>query len=53
MKQSFIPGVATALVTPFLGKEINYPMSEQLIRQQMDAGIGPLSSPAPPGNPRY
>lgn len=42
MKQSFISGVATALVTPFLGKEINYPMAEQLIRQQIDAGIGAI-----------
>lgn len=39
MEHSFISGAATALVTPFLGKEVNFPMLEQLIRQQTDAGI--------------
>ena len=42
MKQSFILGVATALVTLFLGKVIKYPMAEQLIRKQMDAGLGAI-----------
>ncbi len=39
MKQSIISGVSTALVTPFLDNRINYPMAEQLLRRQMDAGI--------------
>ena len=32
-------GVCTALVTPFLNKQVNYPMMEQLLRRQIDAGI--------------
>lgn len=32
-------GVCTALVTPFLNNEVNYPMMEQLLRRQMSAGI--------------
>lgn len=32
-------GVCTALVTPFLGKNINYPMLEQLLRRQIEAHI--------------
>ena len=32
-------GACTALVTPFLDEKINYPMLEQLLRRQMDAGI--------------
>ncbi|MBQ7801787.1 MAG: 4-hydroxy-tetrahydrodipicolinate synthase [Oscillospiraceae bacterium] len=32
-------GVCTALVTPFLDDQVNYPMLEQLLRRQMDAGI--------------
>lgn len=39
MKQSLFTGVCTALVTPFLNGEVNYPMFEQLLRRQMDAGI--------------
>ena len=42
MKKPFFTGVCTALVTPFLGKEINYPMAEQLIRQHIGAGIGAI-----------
>lgn len=32
-------GVCTALVTPFLRGEVNYPMLERLLQAQMDAGI--------------
>lgn len=32
-------GVCTALVTPFLDHKVNYPMLQQLLRRQMDAGI--------------
>ena len=39
MKHVLFTGVCTALVTPFLGGEVNYPMMEQLLKRQMDAGI--------------
>lgn len=39
MKNPLFTGVCTALVTPFLGGKINYPMLEQLLRRQIDAGI--------------
>lgn len=39
MNQSFFTGAATALVTPFLDGAVNYPMLEQLLRRQVDAGI--------------
>lgn len=39
MKNVLFTGVCTALVTPFLGEKVNYPMLEQLLRRQMDAGI--------------
>lgn len=39
MKNSIFTGVCTALVTPFLEGRVNYPMVEQLLRRQMDAGI--------------
>lgn len=39
MKEAVFTGVCTALVTPFIGNQINYPMMGQLIRQQIDAGI--------------
>ena len=39
MKKPLFTGVCTALVTPFLNREVNYPMLEQLLRRQMDAGI--------------
>ena len=39
MKQTLFSGVCTALVTPFLDGKVNYPMFEQLLRRQMDAGI--------------
>jgi 4-hydroxy-tetrahydrodipicolinate synthase len=39
MKTIQFTGVCTALVTPFLNNEVNYPMMEQLLRRQMEAGI--------------
>lgn len=39
MNHPFFTGVCTALVTPFLKDSINYPMLEQLLRRQYDAGI--------------
>ena len=42
MKKPLFTGVCTALVTPFLNQEVNYPLLEQLIRRQMDAGIHTL-----------
>lgn len=39
MKKPLFTGVCTALVTPFLGNEVNYPMIELLLRRQIDAGI--------------
>lgn len=39
MKKPFFTGVCTALVTPFLGGKVNYPMMEQLLRRQLDSGI--------------
>ena len=39
MNEPLFRGVCTALVTPFLGDAINYPMVEILLRRQIDAGI--------------
>ena len=39
MKKPLFTGACTALVTPFLEHEVNYPMLEQLLRRQIDAGI--------------
>ena len=39
MKKTVFTGVCTALVTPFLDGKINYPMAEQLLRRQIDAGV--------------
>jgi len=42
MKKPLFTGVCTALVTPFLDDRINYPMLEQLLRRQIDAGISAI-----------
>lgn len=42
MNKTVFTGVCTALVTPFLDGKVNYPMLEQLIRRQIDAGIRAL-----------
>ena len=39
MSKPFFSGACTALVTPFLDGKVNYPMAEQLLRRQIDAGI--------------
>ena len=39
MKKTLIQGACTALVTPFLDGKVNYPMLEQLLRRQLEAGI--------------
>ena len=39
MKKPVFTGACTALVTPFLGEAVNYPMLEQLLRRQLEAGI--------------
>lgn len=39
MANPFFTGVCTALVTPFLGAKVNYPMLQRLLQYQMDAGI--------------
>lgn len=39
MKQPLFTGVCTALVTPFLEENINYPMLQRLLLRQRDAGI--------------
>ncbi len=39
MKNALFTGACTALVTPFLNDQVNYPMLEQLLRRQMDAHI--------------
>ena len=39
MKNPVFTGVCTALVTPFLNGQVNYPMVEQLIRRQIEAGV--------------
>ena len=38
-RKPFFTGVCTALVTPFLRGEVNYPMLERLLQFQLDAGI--------------
>lgn len=42
MKQPVFTGACTALVTPFLGGKVNYPMLDQLIRRQLEAGISAM-----------
>lgn len=39
MKLPLFTSCCTALVTPFLNGRVNYPMMEQLLRRQMEAGI--------------
>ena len=39
MNKPLFTGACTALVTPFLDKTINYPMMEQLLRRQIEAGV--------------
>lgn len=39
MNHPLFTGVCTALVTPFIDGKVNYPMMEQLLRRQLDAGV--------------
>lgn len=39
MKNVLFTGACTALVTPFLDGKVNYPMLQQLLKRQVDAGI--------------
>lgn len=39
MNKPLFTGACTALVTPFLNGKVNYPMLEQLLKRQMEAGI--------------
>ena len=39
MNDCLFTGAATALVTPFLDGDVNYPLFQLLLRRQMDAGI--------------
>ena len=39
MENPFFTGVCTALVTPFLGTKVNYPMLQRLLQYQMDESI--------------
>ena len=39
MKKPLFTGACTALVTPFLGNQVNYPMLERLLQRQIDAGV--------------
>lgn len=39
MKKPLFTGLCTALVTPFIGDQVNYPMVELLIRRQIRCGV--------------
>lgn len=39
MRKPIFTGACTALVTPFLGGKVNYPMLERLLQRQVEAGI--------------
>ncbi len=39
MKKPLFTGVCTALVTPFLKGAVNFPMLEQLLKRQINAGV--------------
>lgn len=39
MKKILFTGACTALVTPFINGNVNYPMLEQLLKRQIDSGI--------------
>ena len=39
MKKALFTGACTALVTPFWGGQVNYPMMERLLQRQIDSGI--------------
>lgn len=43
MNNTVFSGVCTALVTPFLDDKINYPLVEQLLRRQVEAGVNAVA----------
>lgn len=42
MKKPIFSGACTALVTPFIENRVNYPLADQLIRRQIEAGISAI-----------
>ena len=42
MKNPIFCGACTALVTPFINDKVNYPLVDQLIRRQIEAGISAI-----------
>ncbi len=42
MKKVLFTGACTALITPFWGGQVNYPMLQRLLQRQLDAGIRSL-----------
>lgn len=42
MKKPLFTGACTALVTPFLNGQVNYPLLDVLIQRQIDAGISAI-----------
>ena len=42
MKKTIFTGACTALVTPFVGNQVNFPLLELLIQRQIDAGISAI-----------
>lgn len=42
MKKPVFTGVSTAMVTPYLDNKINFPMAEQLLRRQIEAGVNTI-----------
>ena len=39
MENPLFNGTCTALITPFIGNQINYPLMERLLQRQIDSGI--------------
>ena len=42
MNNPIFTGVCTAMVTPFLDDKINYPLAEQILRTQVQAGVNAI-----------
>ena len=42
MKKPVFTGVCTALVTPFFEDKVNYPLVQQLLKRQVDAGVSAI-----------
>ena len=50
MKEVLFTGACTALVTPFIGEQINYPMMEKLLLRQQENGIKSVVATSPEVN---